>query len=229
MRLELGSAVHCADGAYGELADVVIDPIRRRVTHLVVQPHHRHDLARLVAIARAHPLAPGSAALSLDLTIAEIDQLEPLQKSAYLRVGELPIEDPDWEVGIENILALPYYGGLNPGGVGLEAPSGVGPVAFDDHVTALYDRLPKDRIEVRRTSPVISSDNHRLGRVDGFVVGDEQRITHLVLEYGHLWGKREITIPISAVTKIENDEVSLSLSKDQVGELESVPIHRWPT
>ena len=41
MRLDLGSAVHSADGVYGELADVVIDPLTRRVTHLVVEPHKR--------------------------------------------------------------------------------------------------------------------------------------------------------------------------------------------
>ena len=37
MRLELGARVDCADGTFGELADVVIDPTTKRVTHLVVQ------------------------------------------------------------------------------------------------------------------------------------------------------------------------------------------------
>jgi hypothetical protein len=59
-------------------------------------------------------------------------------------------------------------------------------------------------------------------------VDDEDRIGHLLLEHGHLWGKREITVPIGAVGSIENDEVQLSLSKDQVGALESVPVRRWP-
>jgi sporulation protein YlmC with PRC-barrel domain len=225
MRLELGSAVHCADGTYGELADVVIDPIRRRLTHLVVQPHHRHDLARLVPVDRAQPLAPSDAGISLDYTIGELDQLEPLQQSAYLRLGEAPVEDPDWEIGIENVLALPYYGSFTPGAVGMGMPT----VGFDGHVTEIYDRVPKDRIEVRRASAVISADDHRLGHVDGFVVDDQDGITHLVLEYGHLWGKREITIPIGTVAGIENDEIRLSLSKQAVGELESVPVHRWAT
>jgi sporulation protein YlmC with PRC-barrel domain len=37
MRLELGSRVDCTDESYGKLADVVIDPTSRRVTHLVVE------------------------------------------------------------------------------------------------------------------------------------------------------------------------------------------------
>ncbi len=50
MRLDLGSPVRCTDDAFGELADVVIDPETRRVTHLVVQPHQRDEQSA----ARAH-------------------------------------------------------------------------------------------------------------------------------------------------------------------------------
>jgi hypothetical protein len=49
-----------------------------------------------------------------------------------------------------------------------------------------------------------------------------------VLEHGHLWERREITIPIGAVAEVKTDRVTLRLSKDEVGELESVPVRRWP-
>ncbi len=224
MRLELGSAVHCADGLYGELADVVIDPTSRRVTHLVVQPEHRHDLARLVPAGRAHARDSESTDISLDYTLGEVDELERLQKSAYLLLGEAVVEDPDWEVGIENILALPYYGTGLGGDFGASIPA----IAYDDHVSDVYDRVPKGKVEIRRASAVVSSDGHGLGHVDGFAVDAEDRITHLVLEHGHLWGKREVSIPVVACASIDNDEVTLSLSKDEVGELPPVPVHRWP-
>jgi sporulation protein YlmC with PRC-barrel domain len=224
MRLDLGSPVHCSDGEYGELADIVVDPIKKRVTHVVVQPERRHDLARLVPIERAQSTGHSEGAIRLDYTVEEVNKLEPLQRSAYLRVGETPVEDPDHQVGIENMLALPYYESLTPGGgLGTTMPA----MAYDDHMTEIYDRVPKDTIEIRRASAVISSDDHSLGHVDGFVVDSEDGITHLVLEHGHLWGKREITIPIGAVASIENDVVNLSLTKDQVGDLKSVPVRRW--
>jgi hypothetical protein len=168
---------------------------------------------------------PSDAEILLDYTVAEVSGLEPLQKSAYLRLGEVPVEDPDWEVGIEDMLAWPYFGSFASGGLG----TGLEPLGLDEYVTEIYDRVPKDKIEVRRASAVISSDDHRLGHVDGFVVDSEELITHLVLEQGHLWGKHEITIPIKAVASIENDEVKLSLSKEQVADLKSVPVHRWST
>jgi hypothetical protein len=74
---------------------------------------------------------------------------------------------------------------------------------------------------------VTSSDGEHLGHVDGFVVDGEGLITHIVLEHGHLWGKREIAIPISAVARTESDEVLMSWSTDEVGALEPLHVHRW--
>jgi len=117
------------------------------------------------------------------------------------------------------MLALPYYQG--PDAIGLE------PIAYDDLVTRAYDRIPKGDVEIRRASPVTSSDGHHLGHVDGFIVATEDHIGHLVLEHGHLWGKREVVIPIGAVARVETDAVVLTLSKDEVGALESHRVHRW--
>jgi uncharacterized protein YrrD len=219
VRLDLGCPVRCSDDAFGELADVVIDPTTRRVTHLVVQPRRTIDPARLVPIERARGGEGADGTIVLDGTVAEIGQLERVREAAYLRLGEFPVEDPDWEVGIEEMLAQPYYQGLDA--VGAE------PIAYDDHVMWQYDRIPKGDVEIRRASAVTSADRHHLGHVDGFLVDDRDHIGHLVLEHGHLWGKREVVIPIGAVARVETDAVVLTLSKDEVGALESHRVHRW--
>ena len=90
-----------------------------------------------------------------------------------------------------------------------------------------YDRIPKGEVEIRRASEVTSADGHHLGRVDGFVVADDDAITHFVLERGHLWGRREVTIPMNAVAHVHTDAVTLTLTKDEVGDLPSVHVHRW--
>jgi sporulation protein YlmC with PRC-barrel domain len=219
MRLDLGSPVHCSDGRFGELADVVVDPTTRRVRYLVVQPRHASAPARLVPVELVRAADEAGEPIALDGSIAEIGRLESVRESAYLRLGEFPVEDPDWDVGVEDVLALPYYSGLDV--AGSEA------VLYDDHVQWNYDRIPKGEVEIRRASPVTSSDEHHLGHVDGFVVDKEDHISHLVLEHGHLWGKREVVIPIGAVASVRTDSVVLSLSKDEVGRLESRGIHRW--
>lgn len=217
MQLELGSPVRCIDGAFGELADVVIDPIRRRVTHLVVQPHHRHRLARLVPIDLAAPEDGSPAAISLHCRVEDARRLPPVQEFAYLRLGELAPNDPDWDVGINTMLALPYYGYAGFGEQQLD---------YDPHVSMTYDRIPKGEVEIQRASEVTSADGHHLGLVDGLLVDGEDQITHVVLERGHLWGKREVTIPIDAVNRVETDAVTVRLTKDEVSALPAVPVAR---
>ena len=87
MRLDLGSPVRCSDEAFGELADIVIDPQTRRLTHLVVQPHHRNEEARLVPVDRCQAGDSGDATISLGCTIAEMGQFERIRQSAYLRLA----------------------------------------------------------------------------------------------------------------------------------------------
>jgi sporulation protein YlmC with PRC-barrel domain len=216
MRLELGTSVRCIDGELGELADLVIDPTTKRVTHLVVQPRHPSGPTRLVPVARARP--GGEKEISLDCTVEEALKGEPVQEVAFLRLGQFPVEDPDWDVGVEEILAEPYYGSDEIGGYA--AP-------YDENVSVAYDRVPKGKVEIRRASAVTSADGEHVGHVDGFVVDREDQITHVVLERGHLWRKRDVTIPIGAVAKVKTDNVDLNLTKDEVGELPSVPVHRW--
>ncbi|MDA0160169.1 DUF2171 domain-containing protein [Solirubrobacter ginsenosidimutans] len=214
MKLELGCPVACADAPFGELADVVIDPRSRRVVHLVVQPNGRHVSARLVPIERARSAEPG---IALDCTVAELEAMDPLFESAYLRLGVQPVADADWDIGIQDVLALPVYQELD----------GFGTVVDPDaHVVVNYDRIPKHEVEIRRSSSVFSSDAHHLGHVDGFLIGAGDK-ADIVLERGHLWGRREIVIPADAVASVENDRVTLKLTKEAVGGLDTRHVHRW--
>ena len=43
-------------------------------------------------------------------------------------------------------------------------------------------------------------------------------MTHVLLQEGHLWGRKEVSIPISAVTSV-NDGIRLNLTKKQVEDL----------
>jgi sporulation protein YlmC with PRC-barrel domain len=213
-RLEPGRAVRCEDGPYGELADIVIDPVKRRVTHLVVQPHD-DGLARLVPIEMATG-GDGEGEITLRCTAAEASRLTTVRESASIRMDEMPRSDPDWDIGIQDVITVPYESpelGVVTGG------------GYDEPVELTYDRVPKGKVEIRRSSEVISADDHFLGHVEAFLT-DDGALTHLVLEHGHLWGRRDVTIPMDAVAKVETDSVTLRLSKDEVGALPSVRVRR---
>jgi sporulation protein YlmC with PRC-barrel domain len=216
VRLELDKPVLCEDKEVGQLADLVVDPIAKRVTHLVVKPEHGPGSSHLVPIELVEP-DEQVGGIVLTCSTEELEGLPHVQEFSYVRTEELPTDDPDWDVGVKDVLALPYY----------DATGLVGPVDTITDVGVAYDRVPKGEVEVRRASPVIAADGHYIGDVDGFLVDDTDHITHFVLERGHLWGRREVTVPIGAVESVESDSVKLSLSKDQVGELPSHKVHRW--
>src|SRR5207247_219753 len=129
MRLELGKTVRSADREeVGELADVIIDPIEQRVTHLVVKPHHGDGETHLIPIELAVSGDAGRE-ISLRCDSEEVRQLPSVQEFAYLRLGEAPVSDPEWDVGVTEVLALPYY------------DSGLGGYAgpYDENVGLVYD------------------------------------------------------------------------------------------
>ena len=111
MRLELGKPIRGSDKVFGELADVVIDPIANRVTHLVAQPAGGDGSARLVPIELVEADGGDEDEIRLRCTTEDILGLDDVQEVAYLRLGESPTSDPNWDVGVENVLALPYYPG----------------------------------------------------------------------------------------------------------------------
>ena len=87
--------------------------------------------------------------------------------------------------------------------------------------TVLEDVIPVGEKEVGPGDPVHAVDGE-IGRVQGFLVspGDD-RVTHVLLQEGHLWDRKKVAIPISAVTGTD-DGIRLNLTKEQVGELPAV-------
>jgi sporulation protein YlmC with PRC-barrel domain len=205
MKLELGTTIRCADGASRELVDVVIDSSSSSVTHLVIRPPEDAEAARLVPIALASQAEPdGQTEISLSCSAQELERFDPVHKFEILHAGERPNEDPKWDVGVEDIVVTPNY-----------SPTGFGDYAgsLDSDVTVSYDRVPKGEIELRHASAVYSADGHHLGSVDGVVVDDNDRLTHLLLERGHLWWKREVELPADTIAKFQSDMLTLGVTK----------------
>ena len=103
------------------------------------------------------------------------------------------------------MLFSPYY---SPG-MGLGMGAGYVPQ------TVTYDTVPLDEVEVRRGEHVHATDGH-IGKVQGLVIDpDSRHVTHVLLQEGHLWGRKEVAIPIGAVTGVD-DGIRLNITKQQV-------------
>ena len=88
------------------------------------------------------------------------------------------------------------------------------------------ESVSPDRLRIRRGAPVQASDG-KVGWVDEFVVTPNNgEVTHLLLREGHLWGCKEVTIPVSAIERTEGTTVHLKLNRRGVQALPSVPVRR---
>lgn len=214
----IGGKVVCSDGECGELARVVIDPVARRVTHLVVSPYHLEDTTHLVPVDLVDP-DPAAGEITLRCDTAAFEALAGAEETEYL---------PDSGEGLGYTAGqahwLPYY----PLGGGLVAVTTAGTEDMEAHGAPEpqlvgYERVPAGEVQVRRGQPVIALDGP-IGRVRGLVVDPrDNAVTHVLLDEGHLWGKQEITIPVTRVADVA-DGIRLSLTKDEVRELPLVEI-----
>ncbi len=219
----IGAPVSCSDGPCGELHKVVLDPVARRLTHLVVGPARDHEgfEARLVPLSLAEVSGDG---IRLRCSRGEFDRLEAAVEEQFL--PSVPGED-EWG-GQGETLNQPYYGlaGEGVGAMPFFGPTGLVTPGMDQPQEEVYDRVPLGEVEVRRGAEVHARDG-RIGRVEGLVVDPaDGGVTHVLLQEGHLWGKKDVAVPIRAVEEVLDDEVRLRLSKDEVRDLPPVTLHR---
>jgi sporulation protein YlmC with PRC-barrel domain len=188
----IGVEARCSDGVCGHVVQVVIDPIRETVTHLIVEPEHREGLGRLVPIDLVDP---GSDHVEIRATIAEFEALEVGEETQFL-----PGSEGSLQYQPEQVLLWPYFGGNTTLPVTVEV-------------------IPVGEVAVRRGEQVHAIDG-RIGEVKGLVIEPtNHHVTHFVLKEGHLFGRKDVAIPISAVKEVEASGVSLTLSKKQVEDL----------
>jgi sporulation protein YlmC with PRC-barrel domain len=214
-QFSIGSEVACSDGACGDLRRVVVDPVARALTHLVVEPRHRAGAGRLVPVDLVESTTD---VILLRCTIAEFEALENAEETQFL-----PGAGDEWGYGPQDSFTLPYYslGGTSGGPLGPIGPVGVGvaPQAFT------RDRVPAGEVEVRRGERVHATDG-AIGRVRGLVIDPrDHHVTHVLLDEGHLWGQKRVAIPISAVVGVKGG-VRLNLSKDGVRKLPAIDLNQ---
>jgi sporulation protein YlmC with PRC-barrel domain len=216
---EIGTQVSCTDGSCGELSRVVVDPVARAITHLVVEPKHGHKPGRLVPVDLAQTVPGG---IRLNCTQAQFGQLDPADETQLRPASGWPGLTG---YGSEQALSWRYYGlswGAGTGdGTGLDSSAGPGRGHAVREVS--YDSVPLGEVEVCHGDAVRATDGD-IGHVDGLVIDPRNHeVTHVLLQEGHLWGRKEVAIPIKAVTSVD-DGVQVSLTKEQVGDLPPVDI-----
>jgi sporulation protein YlmC with PRC-barrel domain len=152
--------------------------------------------------------------------------IEPGHRLAASRLVPVDLVDTTAD-GIRLRCTVEEFGGLEAAeetelvydATGLVAGGLYAPVGDPSPVLPVVeDVVPRGEADIDRGEPVHALDGE-IGRVEGFRVDPgDHRVTHVLLREGHLWGRKDVVIPVSAVTKVENG-IWLNLTKKQVEDL----------
>ena len=75
----------------------------------------------------------------------------------------------------------------------------------------------------------VEATDGTVGQVDELLINsNNMQVTHLVLLERHLLKKREITIPVSQIDRVDEDTIYLKLDRKSVEELPTTPVQCWP-
>ena len=189
--IPLDADVECADGSGGKSTYVIINPTTQQVTHFVVKEKGFHHTERLVHIdwveETTHDL------IRLRCTKDELAALEPFVKTEFVQ-RDISHVDPV----LSSLRRRSYV------------------VSETTVVPVKHEHIPRGEQAVHRGAHVRATDGH-VGRVDEFQVDPtSEHITHLVLREGHLWGQKDVTIPISQIDHIGEDTIYLKLDKHTI-------------
>jgi sporulation protein YlmC with PRC-barrel domain len=203
--LRVGARVAAHDGDGGQVDALIVDPLTRRVTHLVINDEHVAP-RRLAPLSLVESARPGE--VRVDATLAELEALPAFDEPAYHR-PEVPGELGELE--------------LDPGFYFLEPYA----TPVDGWLLAEHERIPKDEVAIRRGAEVVASDQTHVGHVDEFLVDpSDGQVTHVVVRTGHLFKKQDVVVPVRKASRFDDDLVRLDLSVAEIDALPRVAVKR---
>jgi uncharacterized protein YrrD len=203
MEIPINAEVFCEDQLCGRSTMLIINPVNKRVTHVVVAEHQFPNLKRLVPVAEIEKTTTDE--IRLRCSQEDFSQMDSYEETDFLEMDE-------------SVSVMPY-----------DMPYRVWPFGLYDMepMPLAHENIPPGELAIHRGMPVKATDG-RVGRVDEFIINPKtEAISHLVLREGHLWGEKDVTIPVSAIASITEDAVLLKLSKKNVGDLPAVQVKRW--
>ena len=197
--------VECADGPCGESSTIILNPTTREVSHFVVQDKTFPDRdQRLVPVDQV--VETSRSLIRLRCTRAELAGMDHFLDSHYTVTQKEPAIDWSVDYTVRSVPRATLTGRR--------------------YAEETVEHIPPGKLAVGRGTRVEAKDGP-VGHLAELVVDpDSGHISHLVLEKGHLWGKKEVTLPVSAIDFAGKEAVYLKLDKKAIEQLPAVPVSR---
>ena len=196
MDMHLNAHVECLDGRIGRLENIILNPKTEKVTYLVVRGNDLQNTERLVPERLVKDTSHDTVFLSISKK--KFEGMKNFIQEEYIpsNITLYMAEQAGWDMG---------------------TPAAV----FVEH-----EAVPAGGLIVHKGAKVFATDGHA-GKVDDFLVEKKTgRITHLILLEGHLWGKKDISVPVNQIDRYEDGNIYLKIDKSGVEALPVIDMKR---
>jgi hypothetical protein len=181
----MNAPVDCADGTCGTSLRLVIQPLTRKVTHLVVLEAGGSDaVERLVPVDQVVSVTRGR--IGLRCSKAELGEFEP-----FIVNRSRPSTRPAYRMATDD-------------------PTGMlaGTVPNESYyVPEQVERVPEGEIAVSPGTKVRARDAEVGNIVELIVDRSTREVTHFVFEHGRGTLKQETVLPLSVIDDVADDTV----------------------
>ena len=159
MPFRIGAGASCSDGACGHVSRIIVNPVAREVTHLVVDQKHRNGPGRLVPVDLVDAT---TGQIRLRCTLAEFQALRPAQETEV--VPDLDPSGPQESPSPHSVSFLPLSAGVfgMPGAGEVRPDRGAGRPEAPQEVTVQLRPIRRGR-HTQRTDRLCSRWRDRAG------------------------------------------------------------------
>lgn len=199
-KIPLYEKVVCVDGLAGVSISVIINPMTQRVTHLVVQDKtFPKPLEWVVSVDKV--VESASEVINLACPQEGLSSMQPFRHECYLEQ-----EFPKYEYAY--------------------TPPTIFASAEKLLVTEKELNIPSEETAFYRGAGVEAVDGF-VGRVGELILDPASgHVLYFTMMRDHLWGKKEITIPLAYVDHTDVDTVYLKVDKKMIEDLPSFLVNR---
>lgn len=210
MQLRKGTHVYTWDNhEVGRIERVVLDPVTKEVTHIVVREGFLFTEDKLLPIDML--MSASEERVTLRQAVGDLENLPKFEETHYVPsygdTNQYPYNtgDPDPLVWYPPLGVAGYYG----------APLGTP----EPYRTRTEQNIPDNTVAIKDGANVYSADGKHVGDVERvFVDAQSDRATHIVISQGLFFKERKL-VPTAWLNIIGEDEVHLNVDSDFVDRL----------
>jgi len=209
MQFREGADVQTYDGQkVGDIVRVVLDPVTKEVTHLVVRKGFLLKRDKLVPVDLITSTTEDRVKLRKD--VDDLARLPDFEESYYVRVNETAAEYPYPPGYIAPVYSYPPlgYAGWGVAHYPLYPPP--------PYVLETERNIPERTVPLKEGAEVFSADEEHVGYVERvFTDGQNDRATHILISEGLLLKERKL-VPTNWIQEVRENRVRLATTSELI-------------